>query len=132
MVFWIAQSRSEISCSLPRARVGMTSVAVLSSAFVIHSWSRGSILFTMSCSFILKILRKKIPKRNRLRICHLHKHERNGRSSDFRINLLAAPSRSVWWPISGSCGFRPRTQRRVRAGISPVSLLGPKGHHHVT
>ncbi len=25
------------------------------------------------------------------------------------------------------CGFRPRTQRRVRTGISPVSLLGPKG-----
>jgi len=26
-----------------------------------------------------------------------------------------------------NCGFRPRTQRRVRTGVSPVSLLALKG-----
>ncbi len=25
------------------------------------------------------------------------------------------------------CGFRPRSQRRVRTGVTPVSLLAPKG-----
>ena len=43
-----------------------------------------------------------------------------GRSSDSRIFLLAAPSRSFekWHPY----GFRPRSQRRVRNGFTPFSL----------
>ena len=28
----------------------------------------------------------------------------------------------------GSCGIRPRIQRRDRSGISPASLFGPNGH----
>lgn len=48
------------------------------------------------------------------------------RSSGFRIVLLAAPSRPRGQWLAG--GFRPRLRRRVRDGISPSSLLAPKGH----
>jgi hypothetical protein len=48
------------------------------------------------------------------------------RSSDFRIILLAAPSRPCEQWLD--CGFRPRSRRRVRDGISPSSLSRPEGH----
>ena len=50
----------------------------------------------------------------------------SGRSSDSRLILLTWPSHL----ITGSgihTGFRHRLQRRVRAGISPASLLSPNG-----
>jgi hypothetical protein len=64
-----------------------------------------------------------------------------GRSSDFRFFLLAAPSHPV--PISAGvnngteklhtwqwhcCSFRPRSQRRVRNGITPFSLEALSGN----
>ena len=65
-------------------------------------------------------------------------HERRlrcpGRSSDFRILLLTAPSQPQWFrtytTLSRSvvlCGFRPRLQRRARPRISRGSLLSSIG-----
>ena len=49
----------------------------------------------------------------------------SGRSSDFRIILLTAPSRQSIWillPVT-FCSVRPRLQRRARPRISRGSLL---------
>ena len=46
-----------------------------------------------------------------------------GRSSGFRIVLLAAPSHHACGvTVAISCGFCPRLQRRVRDGFAPSSL----------
>lgn len=46
-----------------------------------------------------------------------------GRSSGFRIFLHPTPSQAQR-PVA-FCGFRPRLQRRDRAGFTPASLLNP-------
>jgi hypothetical protein len=50
-------------------------------------------------------------------------HRRLGRSSDFRIALLTAPSREIL--AVACCGVRPRLQRRDRDGFAPSSLFFP-------
>lgn len=78
------------------------------------------------------------PSKERQR-CHAERliHERSasdfrllGRSSGFRISLLAAPSRPSRLPNSrqqrlavACCSVRPRLQRRDRDGIAPSSLF---------
>ena len=46
-----------------------------------------------------------------------------GRSSDYRIILLATPSRSAQDGTVALCGFRPRLQRRARPRFTRGSLL---------
>jgi hypothetical protein len=55
----------------------------------------------------------------------------SGRFSDSRIHLLATPSHHAWSATVASCGFRPRSQRRDRDGLSPSSLLNLCGNRYL-
>jgi hypothetical protein len=70
----------------------------------------------------------------RLRIYLLPKPKPDGRSSDFRINLLPAPSRSVWYRTSGNLRVSsPNTAAgpyRNHTGF-PIIPKTALGHHQI-
>ena len=108
---------------------------ILINSSVSSSFSIQHSMLDVRCSMFIFLVfdvhsaNKKIPKRiKRLGIYLLLKHELYGRSSDFRINLILAPSRPVQKPSQkfeityrnksvARCEFRSRSQRRVRTGV---------------